>query len=350
MRQSKVEILVDMHELAAMGPFETISRLRALHAALRLLVDEAKNRRPSLAILIDFAGFNLRLAKKLKALNIPVIYFIGPQVWASRSGRIRKMKETIDRLFVILPFEKEFYARFGMEVDYIGHPLLDRVKTSSFREDFFRKYGLNSKIPVISLLPGSRLKEIKFNLPVIAQTVQRLGQLKPIQFLLPLASPLHGTLVRTLLAEVTPQLPITLIEHDTYNAIGHSDLAVVCCGTATLETALLGVPLVAIYRVSNPTWIFWKCTVHVPFGSLVNLIAGKQVVPELLQKDFNVDKLYIEIKKYLDDPCYSAQVRAELARLKFSLGQGGAIERAVDRIWERVNLIEEISGRNLVLK
>ena len=334
MRQQGVETLVDIHRLAVLGPFEAFSHLVHFYAALRHLRREIKDRRPFLAILIDFPDFNLRLAKELKALRIPVVYYVSPQVWAWRTGRVYQIKKLIDRLLVILPFEEAFYAKFGVAVDYIGHPLLDRVRTSCSRNQFFEKYELSPEVPTLSLLPGSRTKEIKYNLPVLLKTARRLTWEQPIQFLLPLASAAHHRLIQELLEEDAPELSYRIIVEDTYDAVGHSDLAVVASGPATLEAAILGTPLIAVFRISNLTWIVGQYLVRVPFYSLVNLIAGREIVPELYQKEFNADRLYAEIKKFLANPTMRKRVKMELSLVKDKLGGGGAVEKAVERIIE----------------
>ena len=220
-----------------------------------------------------------------------------------------------------------------MDVEYVGHPLLDRVKTSISREDFLLKYQVENSRTLISLLPGSRSKEIHYHLPILLQTAQRLSLEKPMHFFVPLASNANRNLVEHLAQEANPELPLQIIVDDTYNTVGHSDLAVVSSGTATLETAMLGIPFVTIFKISNLTWIVGQYLVHVPFYSLVNLIAGKQIVPELYQQEFNVDRLYAEIKKYLDDAALRKRVRMELSLVKEKLGEGGAIERAAEKIW-----------------
>jgi len=332
MRQQGVKTLVDIHRLAVLGPFEAFSHLVYFYTALRQLRREIKNRRPFLAILIDFPDFNLRLAKELKALRIPVVYYVSPQVWAWRTGRVYQIKKLIDRLLVILPFEEAFYAKFGVAVNYIGHPLLDRVRTSCSRNQFFQKYELSPEVPTLSLLPGSRTKEIKYNLPVLLKTAQRLTWEQPIQFLLPLASTVHHRLIQELLEEEAPKLSYRIVVEDTYDAVGHSDLAVVASGTATLEAAILGTPLIAVFRISNLTWIVGQYLVRVPFYSIVNLIAGREIVPELYQKEFNADRLYAEIKKFLTNPTMRKRVKMELSLVKDKLGGGGAVEKAVETI------------------
>jgi lipid-A-disaccharide synthase len=317
--------------LAVLGPFEAVSHLGHLYSALRLLVNEARARRPRLAILLDFPDFNLRLAVKLKALGIPVLYLISPQVWAWRSGRVKQMQKTIDRMLVILPFEKDFYAERGVQVDYVGHPLVDRVRVSKSRSEFFHAHKLDESVPTVSLLPGSRTSEIRFHLPTLLQAARWLHWQRPVQFLLPAASSLHGSQIRKILTD-SGGPPLSLIEYDTYNAVGHSDLAVVSSGTATLETALLGTPLITVFKISNFTWIVGQYLVRVPFYSLVNLIAGREVVPELFQSAFTAERLHAEMVGLLDQPDRLKHVRMGLASVKQKLGAGGAIHKAAECI------------------
>jgi len=329
MRESGVETVVDIHKLAVLGPFEAVSHLGHLYSALRLLVNEARARRPRVAILLDFPDFNLRLAAKLKALGIPVLYLISPQVWAWRSGRVKQMQKTIDRMLVILPFEKDFYAERGMQVDYVGHPLVDRVCLSKTKTEFFRTHKLDGSVPTVSLLPGSRTKEIHFHLPVLLQAARWLHWQRPVQFLLPAASSLHHHQILKILAD-NGGPPVSLIQYDTYNAVGHSDLAVVASGTATLETALLGTPLITVFKISNLTWIVGQYLVQVPFYSLVNLVAGREVVPELFQNDFTAERLHAEMVLLLDQPERLKHVRMGLESVKQRLGAGGAIHKAAE--------------------
>lgn len=332
MREAGVETLVDIHSLAVLGPFETVSHLLHLYSALRKLTQETAARRPRLAILVDFPDFNLRLAKRLKSLKIPVVYFISPQVWAWRSGRVEKMKKLIDQMLVILPFEKEFYASRGMQVDYIGHPLVGRVHVTKGRREFFADYDLDPGLFTISLLPGSRTKELKFHLPILLQTARQLALKWQVQFLVPLSSPLHLQLVEDMVSEEAAEVRVRVLDQDTYNAVGHSDLAVVSSGTATLETALLGTPLITVFKISNLTWIVGQYLVRVPFYSLVNLIAGREVVPELFQEDFTVERLQLEIERHVTDPERLKRVRMDLVFVKGQLGEGGAIQHAAEHV------------------
>ncbi len=332
MRLAGVETLIDIHRLAVLGPFEALSHMTRFFQAMRMLVHEASQRRPQVAILIDFPDFNLRLAGKLKALHIPVIYLISPQVWAWRSGRIKHMRETIDQMLVILPFEKDYYRARGMEVEYVGHPLVDRVQTTKTRAEFLRSHNLQDGCPSVSLLPGSRTKEIQFHLPIMLQAARLFSWRHPIQFLLVSSSNSHGKLFEEILGQEGAGVRIVIIEADTYNAVGHSDLAVVSSGTATLETALLGTPLITVFRISDLTWIVGQYLVRVPFYSLVNLIAGREVSPELFQKDFTAEHLYREMIALLDRPDQLTRARMDLVQVRERLGEGGAIRRAAEHI------------------
>ena len=332
MSQAGVETLVDMHRLAVLGPLEVLSHLTHLFRALRRLENEAKKRRPDLAILIDFPDFNLRLAKKLAAIGIPIIYLISPQIWAWRSGRVKFIKKIVKRMLVVLPFEKEFYSRKGVDVEYIGHPLIDRVSVTTSKVVFFEQNQLDQTIPTVSLLPGSRKKEISYNLPILLRTAKLLSWKRPIQFLLPLVSEVHSSMANKILKEEGRTLPVKLVVNDTYNAVGHSDLSVVASGTATLEAALLGTPLISVFKISILTWIIGQYLVQVPHYCLVNLIAGKKIVPELYQAEFNEETLFDEITKFLDDEALLNRARIELAEVRTKLGSGGALARAADQI------------------
>jgi len=336
LRQAGMEILVDNRQLSVLGPFEAVSHLSRFISALRQLEAAAGQRKPRWAILVDFPDFNLPLARRLKRQGVGVIYFISPQIWAWRKRRVHALRRWVDRMIVILPFEAEFYRRYGMQVEYVGHPLVDRVKTSCSRAQFLRSVGLAEDRLTVSLLPGSRSREIRFNLPAMARTARRLQWEQPAQFLVPLASPSHAPLVRSLIRDEAPGFSASLVENDTYNTVGHSDLAVVSSGTATLEAALLGTPLIAVFRISIPSWIVGQYLIDVPYYSLVNLIAGREIIPELYQQDFTEDRLYAEIRKFLTESGYSARVRMALSGVRERLGPGGAISRTAESIAARM--------------
>ena len=332
MRQAGVEVLVDNQQLSVLGPFEAISHLPRFFAALRRLVTASKQRGVQWAILVDFPDFNIPLAKRLKQQGVRIVYFVSPQLWAWRKRRVYRLREWVDGMIVILPFEKAFYAGHGMEVEYVGHPLVDRVKPSCSRSVFFGLHQFEETRLTISLLPGSRTKEIRFNLPTMLRTAQRLQWEQSAQFFVPVVSPLHGKLVRELSRIEAPELSIAMVENDTYNCVAHSDLAVVSSGTATLEAALLETPLIAVFRISIPSWIVGQYLIDVPYYSLVNLIANREVIPELYQQDFSEDRLYAEIRRFLTESGRLERVKMMLAGVREKLGTGGAISKAAEHI------------------
>ncbi len=332
MREAGVETLVDIHQLAVLGPFEAAAHLWHFFQALKRIREESARRRPTLAILIDFPDFNLRLARHLKAMGIRVVYFISPQIWAWRTQRVRQIQQYVERMIVILPFEKEFYSRFSVEVDYVGHPLVDRIKQTCSREDFRQKNLLPVDSTLLCLLPGSRSKEIHYHLPVMLHFARRLSWTHTVQFLLPVASPAIRRQVESCLREEGLGLPIKIIDQNVYDAIGASDLAVVASGTATLETALLGIPLIAIFKISNLTWIFGQYLVRTPHYCLVNLIADERIVPELYQSAYTEEHLWSEVRRLLDDPVRRDHVKIKLAGVREKLGTGGAIRRTAEII------------------
>jgi lipid-A-disaccharide synthase len=329
MRQAGVETLVDAREVAIMGALEVARALPKFLRVFRRLSEAADNRRPRLAILIDWPEFNLRLAKRLRRNGHRVVYYISPQIWAWRSYRIHSIKRNVEKMLVILPFEKDYYERYGVEVDYVGHPLLDSVRLTATREEFCARHQLDPARPIVALMPGSRHSEMKYILPPMVAAAQRLNQSHPhIQFILPLARTFAAT-------EIAPQIGSTslrTIEHETYNAVAAADLAVVASGTATLETAILGAPLIVVYRASQLNWRIFHPLINTPFVGMPNLIAGKEIAPELLQDDLNGERLSKEIVEFLSNPERLRQSREDLAAVRAKLGEANASERAARKI------------------
>jgi lipid-A-disaccharide synthase len=329
MRQAGVETIVDAREVAIMGALEVARALPVFLRAFRRLRDAANERKPRLVILIDWPEFNLRLAKRLKRDGHRVIYYISPQIWAWRSYRIHAIKRHVERMLVILPFEKDYYERNGVEVDYVGHPLLDSAHVTATREEFCARHALDPSKPIIALAPGSRHSELKHILPPLIEAARRLNQSHPhFQFVLPLAR----TFTRE---EIAPQIGSTrlsVIEGETYNAMAAADLAVVASGTATLEAAIIGSPLIVVYRASQLNWRIFRPLINTPFVGMPNLIAGKEIAPELLQNDLTGEKLAEGIVGFLSDPARLRQSRADLAEVRKKLGEANASERAASKI------------------
>jgi lipid-A-disaccharide synthase len=334
MRVAGVETLVDARELAIMGALEVAAALPKFLKVFRTLREAANVRKPDAVILVDFPEFNLRLAKKLKRDGHRVLYYISPQVWAWRSYRVKQIKRDVDRMLVILPFEKAFYEQQGVQVDYVGHPLLDSVKVTSSRSEFCQKNQLDETKKMIALLPGSRRKEVSYILPPMLEAVRECYKINPDwQFVIPLAKTIDSEVVTAMTKDATN---VKLIEGDTYNAVNAADLAVVASGTATLETAIIGTPLIICYRASTLNWKLFTPFIKVPFVGMPNLIAGRIVAPELLQDQLKGNKLFREIQAFLNDPYRLQKARMEMKEVREKLGAAEASQRAAKVIIESV--------------
>jgi len=335
MRAAGVEIITDYSEVSVVGITEVLKRLPSLIRAMRRLVDEAARRHPPLAILTDFPGFHLRLARKLRPQGVRNVYYICPQFWAWRPWRVNLVRRRFAKALCIFPFEEKFYADAGVPVKFIGHPLVENVRPTMTRELFCRKCGLEQGKQIITLLPGSRRGEIAHHVPVL---VEALGQIRqtlpgPPQIVIAVAP---GLDIPSLEAQFPSEWHVRFVTENTYNALAAADLAIVSSGTATVETALLDKPMIVIYRLSPLTARLAKPLVRTKFFSMVNLIAGRAVVPELIQDDFTPHRLAAEVQKLLS-VSEEANHRVEKMRLGLEevrrlLGPPGAVERAADEI------------------
>jgi len=335
MRAAGVEIVTDYSEVSVVGITEVLKRLPSLRRAMRRLVDEAGDRRPPLAILTDFPGFHLRLARKLRSKGVRNVYYICPQFWAWRPWRVNLVRRRFALALCIFPFEERFYGDAGVPVKFIGHPLVGNVKPTLTREEFCRKYGLMEERTVITILPGSRRGEIAHHAPIL---VEALGEIRSasrgkLQIVLAVAPGLN---VEQLKAMFPAAWQCQFVEQDTYNAVAAADLAIVSSGTATVETALLGKPMIVVYRLSPLTARLAKPLVRTRYFSMVNLIAGRAVVPELIQDDFTPLRLAEEAAKLLSPSLEGKRHVVEmcrgLAEVRELLGPPGAVERAADAI------------------
>lgn len=330
LRAAGVEILADSSEITAMGITEALAKLRQGRRVFRKILDRAEASPPDLAVLIDSPGFNLRLAGSLKTRGIRVMYYIAPQVWAWGQGRIKKISERIDRLVSILPFEKEFFSQFGIPVDFVGHPLLDLARESRSPEESRLVFGIKPGEKVIALLPGSRPGEIARLLPEILGAARNLSRQRPgLRFLLPVASSLNPqAIVESVQARGLGDAVSVLPGEEIYNALGIAELALVASGTATLEAALIGCPMIILYRVSRLSYGMGRMLVKVKHIGLVNLMAGREVVPELLQGEARAERITREVERFLDNQELKNQVKSDLGRIRASLGNPGAAGRA----------------------
>jgi lipid-A-disaccharide synthase len=328
MRQAGVETVVGSHQFAMVGITEVASGLPRAYRAFRRLVDEAKLRRPKLAVLIDSPSLNMRLAGRLKQLSIPVLYFISPQIWAWKKWRIRHLAGRVDKMACIFDFEEPIYRRAGIPAEYVGHPLAEMASPHMTRQEFFAQAGLNPDVKVIALLPGSREIEITYILPRLLEAASLLAQRRNLQFVLAAAPTLDaGRLEAFAHRNGNLKGVIKVVSHGTHEALAYSNAAVVASGTATLEAALLKRPMVVVYRVSPVSAFLARWMVDVPFFSIVNILAGKQVVPELIQSQFTASRIAAEMERLLDHPEIQSEMIREFGALKARLGNGGAIDR-----------------------
>jgi lipid-A-disaccharide synthase len=329
MRAAGVNVITDYSEVSVLGITEILAHLPQLIRAMRRLLSAAEERRPALAILTDFPGFHLRLARKLKPLDVRNVYYICPQFWAWRPWRVRIVKRRFALALCIFPFEEKFFGDAGVPVKFIGHPLVGNVAPTQTREAFFAAHELDPAKKLVTILPGSRNSELKRHLPVLHEACSRIRQEMSVQFVVAAAPGRSG-----LLQQGWPHgLDVRVIEGQTYDSLAHADISIVSSGTATVEAALLDAPMVVVYRVSPVTAILAKPLVRTRFFSMVNLIAGREVLPELIQKDFTPEKVAAEALRLLRDSLVIAAMRAELAEVRRKLGPPGAVERAADAIY-----------------
>lgn len=323
MREAGVETLVDSADMAVVGLVEVLKHFDVISAAFLKLKKILLNDRPDLLILIDYPGFNLRLAKVAKKAGVTVLYYISPQIWAWRQGRVKKIARLVDHMAVILPFEASFYERAGVPVSFVGHPMLDMVNVNIDRNQAAASFGLDPARKIVGLFPGSRKNEIERLLPVIVTSAVQLKERYPgIQFVLPLASTLHAD-------DITPQfkaagLDVTITRERIHDMIRACDAVISVSGTVTLEIALVGTPMVIIYKLSPLTYQLAKRLVKIDNIGLCNIVAGETVVRELIQDEANPERIAAVIGMILTDADYAGAIRHRLAEVRSKLGYGGA--------------------------
>lgn len=314
-------LLHHAREMAIIGLFNVLRNIRFFQRVMRDLMEAIERERPDAVMLVDYPGFNMRAAKRIKALGIPVVYYISPQIWAWHQSRVRDIAKTVDRMIVIFPFEEDFYRKHSVPVTYVGHPLIEQVigvKRAAAKEGVAR----------IALLPGSRKQEVRALLPAMLDAVRILRRDCNVEPYIVQAPTIEYAELEN------PDVPI--LPHDRGEGIAAADVALSSSGTATLECAILGTPVVVMYRLSRMTHWLGQRLVRVPHFSLVNIIAGKEVVPELLQHDVNGERIAAEARKLLE-PEYNRWVRDELATVRTKLGEPGASRRAAEAIVSAVH-------------
>jgi lipid-A-disaccharide synthase len=327
--QGGMRLLYHHRTLSVVGITEVLAKLRTILQVLRGLKRSLPVEKPDLAILIDFPDFNLRLAKSVHRQGIPILYYISPQVWAWRASRVKLIARWVRKMIVFFPFEVPIYQAEGVDVEWVGHPLVETVKPSRPKEEAFAQFGLDPHRPTIALLPGSRESEVKRLLPVFidaARILQR--QIPALQFVLPLASGLPGEVLTPWLSRVS--MPLRVIEGKTYDVMNISDLLITASGTATLEGGILGKPMVIAYKVSPFSYLIGRLMVHVDHIGMVNLVAGKSVAPELIQKDASPERIAEEALSILQNPGIRHQMAEAMKEIRQKLWKPGAVQRAAE--------------------
>jgi lipid-A-disaccharide synthase len=335
MREAGVQLEGDISRTAVIGPFEVVGSLGNLYRVFRRLADRVESEPLSAAVLIDFPDFNLRLAKRVKDVGVPVIYYVSPQVWAWREGRIKQIRQLVTKMLVIFPFEEEIYRNAGVDVEFVGHPLVDTVRATKDKAEFCAAYKLDPRRPLVALLPGSRRKEVRYILPVMCEAVTLILQQKPdAQFVLPMAAGLD----RAQLEQIIAGRPITIVMDDTYNAVRYARAAIVASGTATLETALLGTPEVIVYRISPASWMVGQVLLKARFYGIVNIILGEEIVPELFQDRMTPESVSKAALRLMDDVWVQSRIRGNYEKLRRQLGSGRVAERVVEAVAKLVEV------------
>lgn len=337
MKEAGVRIVYDIKNLGLIGAVEIIKSLPKFFKLRSHLKSIMIAEKPDVFVCIDYPGFNMRLAKVAKSLGIPVVYYIAPTIWAWHKSRGKDIKKTVTKVASIFPFEAEAYKEFGCDVEFVGHPLLDIVKATMTKEEAYQKFATSHKFHNVLLMPGSRKQEVLTLLDTMLGAMQAYLDrhkveegYKPVKIFLPRA---HTIDRETLEAYIDKyKLPVTITEGDTYNLMQICDMALAASGTATLETALMGLPTVLLYQVSPITYALAKLLVNLQFIGLPNIIAKKQVIPELLQGDVNPQTVLDTLTPLLDDEEANQAMRADLKDIKTKLGQPGAVKRVAQLI------------------
>ena len=344
MRAAGCEIIVDAKDLAVVGITEIVSHLPKILGLYRKLILAADERRPDVAVVIDAPAFNWRVARQMHKRGIPVVYYVCPQFWAWRQGRVKLLRKYVDKALVIFPFEEKFYRERGVDATFVGHPLADLPAPAISREAYAAENKLDVAKPWITVMPGSRRKEVRMNLPTILEATERLGD--GYEFLLPVARTLDASFLRELIGapSTNPRqaasLPTIRLVPEALPALYHSRAGIVASGTATVEAAIMGTPFVMVYRVSPITYALGKPRVKVPYFAMVNLIAGEQVVPELVQQKFTAENVVEEMNKIIPNGEARKGMIERLAAVKARLGASGGgthpSERAAEIILREI--------------
>ena len=337
MRSAGVDIFCDVSEISVVGFWEVIEKLGLIRRLYKQIIEKFDSGNVKGVVLIDYPGFNLKIAKAAKERGIPVFYYISPQVWAWRKRRVKTIKKYVDKMMVILPFEKEFYQREGVDVEFVGHPLLEVIASnseaisSSNKKEICQDLGVDDKKLIIGILPGSRKKEIAYMLPEILKASSLIkGKYPSVQFLLPLSQSIEEDYLKNFIT--SDYSYIKIVKGKNYDVMKVSDLLITKSGTSTLEAAIIGTPMIIVYKTSITSYYLAKALVNVTYAGLPNLLAGKEAAPELLQHKMNAKNIAEKTIYFLEKKDGLEQMREEFKNIKYSLGEQGASKRTASII------------------
>lgn len=332
MRQAGAQVFHDIENLAVIGFFDVLKKLPQFFALKKLILQKIKEEKPELIILVDFSGFNLRLAKEINN-TVPIIYYISPQVWASRTGRIKTIKKYISKMIVLFKFEEELYKKYGVNVDFAGHPLIDIVKPSMEKKEFISQFKLSESKTTICLLPGSRRTEIEYILPVMLKSAILIRkEISAVQFILAKSPQVDRSIYTYHIQKA--DIDLQTIEGKTYDCLNTADFALIASGTATLEAALMQTPFIIIYKMNLLNYLLYLPQIKVPYIGIVNIVAERKIIPEFIQFEAKPQNISREALKILNHPAEIATMKKNLSRIKSCLGAGGAAKRAAEIIME----------------
>lgn len=326
MQEAGIELVAHAADMAVVGLTEVIFKLSSILRVMRHLKASLATERPDLVILIDYPDFNLPLARAARKKGIPVLYYISPQVWAWRKGRIGTIRKNVDRMAVILPFEEQFYRDVGVNVSFVGHPLLDEVRTKYRRSEALNRFHLQEEAITVGILPGSRHSEVSRILPEMLMACRiMMDKISPLQFVLPFAGTLDMDFVQGILRQFPIQ--VNVIRDEIYDVIAVSDVAMVASGTATLETALLETPMVVVYKISAASYAIGRRFIRVDHIGLPNIIAGRTIVPELIQNEATAERIATEAIELIVHGEKAREMKVALSGIRGKLGMPGASQR-----------------------
>ncbi|MFC1804545.1 lipid-A-disaccharide synthase [Candidatus Omnitrophota bacterium] len=330
LRSAGARVFVDIKDYAIMGLFDVLKKLPRFFYLKKTILRKIKEEKPDAVILVDYSGFNLRLAAKINK-SVPTIYYVSPQLWASRPKRIRFIKRFIHKVVVLFKFEEEFYRKHGISVDFVGHPLLDLVRPSMSNDKFIGTFGLSDSKVTVALLPGSRKQEIKYILPVMLKSAALIAKgSKGVQFIIAKSPNLEQEIYDRSIGRTN--LDLKIIDGKTYDCLEAADFCLVASGTATLEAAIMQKPFAVIYKTNPLNYLVFKPQVRLPYIGMVNIVAKKLIIPEFLQSGANPQEIAEFALKVLRDPAVSARIKKELSKVSSSLGEKGASSRAAHSI------------------